>query len=409
MRTLPKMDLHSGLPYWLAINGLLGDFPALNESLPDEEIVIIGAGISGAFAAHELCRAGYRCTMLDRRLLSSGSTWASTAQLNFEPDTGMEELADRYGEAAAVRIYQSSIEAVTKVGEVLKDAGVDAGYETRDSLYVASGGKGAKQNEVEYRLRRRHSFPGELLGERELAGTYGIARRNAIVHSHAAQFDAYRAAAGLILHHAASGALKVYTRTVVTGMSCGRHRVALNTADGFRINARHVVCAPGYESESFLPKKVMKATSTYALVTGPVGPERLWKGGALIWETARPYFYMRTTGDGRLMLGGGDEPFRNARRRDALLDQKEAELMAYCADLLPNLAGLKTDFGWCGTFGETKDGLPYIGEYPGMKGVSFALGYGGNGTTFSMIAAEMIRNRLQGRKDDREGLFGFRR
>jgi glycine/D-amino acid oxidase-like deaminating enzyme len=44
-----------------------------------------------------------------------------------------------------------------------------------------------------------------------------------------------------------------------------------------------------------------------------------------------------------------------------------------------------------------------------MNGVSFALGYGGNGITFSMMAAEMIRNKLQGRKDDREPLFAFTR
>ena len=31
----------------------------------------------------------------------------------------------------------------------------------------------------------------------------------------------------------------------------------------------------------------------------------------LLWEAARPYFYLRTTEDGRLIMGGLDEPFRN--------------------------------------------------------------------------------------------------
>ena len=53
---------------------------------------------------------------------------------------------------------------------------------------------------------------------------------------------------------------------------------------------------------------------------------------------------------------------------------------------------------WCGTFSTTKDGLPFIGTWPGTKHIFFDLGYGGNGITFSMIGAQIIRNTLQGIK-----------
>ena len=409
MQKATRLDLHSGLPYWLVINGLLGDYPPLLRPLPDEDIVIIGAGISGALVAHELCTAGFRCTMLDRRLIASGSTWASTAHLNYELDVSLGDLKKKYGEAAAVRIYQASLQAVTRVGEVLRESGLDAGYEQKGSLYLASDRKGAKENKEEYILRKQHGLPVELLDEDELKAGYGIDRRNALKHDGAAQIDAYRAAFGLIRHHAESGALQVYTRTEVVKLDCGSEGVELLTATGLRIRARHVVCAPGYESDFFLPKRVMDISSTYALATQPLAEADLWKDRPLIWETARPYFYLRSTAEGRIMMGGGDVPFKNATLRDALLGRKEEELLAKCSSLFPHLKGLSADFTWCGTFGETDDGLPYIGEYPGMKGVSFALGYGGNGITFSMIAAEVIRNKLQGRKDERECLFAFRR
>lgn len=410
MSSVTKLNLHSGIPYWLAVNGLLGeDFPALSQPLPDEEVVIIGAGISGALVAHELCTAGFRCTMLDRRLLSSGSTWASTAQLNYELDVSLTELAQRYGEAAAVRAYEASLQAVTRVGEVLAAAGVDAGYERKDSLYLASDRRGAKDNEAEFKLRRQHGIPAELLDKTAVKDEYRIDRRNAIRHNRAAQLDAYRAASGIIRRHIASGALKLYTRTEVAKLKCEKDGVHLMTRNDLRIRAKHVVCAPGYESETFLPKRMMAINSTYALVTQPLPEAAFWKDKALIWESARPYFYLRGTTEGRIMLGGGDVKFKDERRRDALLEAKRDDLLAQCGQLFPHLKGLTADFSWCGTFGETDDGLPYIGEYPGMKGVSFALGYGGNGTTFSMIAAEIIRNRLQGVKDERESLFGFRR
>ncbi len=68
-----------------------------------------------------------------------------------------------------------------------------------------------------------------------------------------------------------------------------------------------------------------------------------------------------------------------------------------------------TDMSWAGTFSATADGLPFIGTYPYRPNMYFALGYGGNGITFSMIAAQIIGNLITGKKDDRTDLFGFNR
>jgi glycine/D-amino acid oxidase-like deaminating enzyme len=45
---------------------------------------------------------------------------------------------------------------------------------------------------------------------------------------------------------------------------------------------------------------------------------------------------------------------------------------------------------WCGTFGETVDGLPLIEAVPSLPHVYGAYGYGGNGITFSYLATQMI-------------------
>jgi glycine/D-amino acid oxidase-like deaminating enzyme len=347
--------------------------------------------------------------MLDRRLLSSGSTWASTAHLNYELDVNMIDLKKKYGEARAIAIYQSSVDAISSVGELLKRAGVDAAYEAKDSLYLASDKRGARSNAAECSFRKQQGISAELLDRDTLIKEYGIDRSNAIWHNKAAQLDSYRAAAGIINYHAKRGALHVYTRTEVIKMKSERNGVSLTTKNGLALKAKHVVCAPGYESMQFLPKRVVNINSTYALATQPLPQDALWKGKALIWETARPYFYLRTTAENRILMGGADEPFKDERRRDGLMREKKELLLKQCTKLFPHLEGTAADFTWCGSFGETRDGLPYIGEYPGMKGISFALGYGGNGTTFSLIAAEIIRNSLLGRKDARAPLFAFGR
>ena len=174
------------------------------------------------------------------------------------------------------------------------------------------------------------------------------------------------------------------------------------------MRCQYVVIAAGFEAGKFLPEKVMNLTSTYALVSEPVDPDYLWKGRSLIWETKEPYIYIRTTNDNRIIVGGEDEDFKDPVKRDSLLRKKTSVLEKKFRKLFPAIP-FKTEMAWCGTFSSTEDGLPYIGEWKDKEGMFFALGYGGNGITFSMNAAQMIRNSIEGKKDERYAVFGFGR
>lgn len=65
-------------------------------------------------------------------------------------------------------------------------------------------------------------------------------------------------------------------------------------------------------------------------------------------------------------------------------------------------------YRWAAAFGVTSDGLPIIGAVPGLQNVYAAMGYGGNGITFSQIAAEIISSEILGHKDSDSSLFAFR-
>ena len=75
---------------------------------------------------------------------------------------------------------------------------------------------------------------------------------------------------------------------------------------------------------------------------------------------------------------------------------------------MPDLE-FRTDFAWAGTFGETKDGLPYIGEHPDFPSAYFVLGFGGNGITFSVTGMEMVSKYLKGEAKKKKKWFRFRR
>ncbi len=401
------MDLHSGLAYWIVKNKLYDWFNPLRSDLT-VDVAVIGSGITGALVAHELCTAGITCAVFDKRTIATGSTGASTAQLQYEIDVPLCEMKGDVGEDAAVRAYHASLQSISDVEKVLRETGVRADFKRVSSVFLASDRRGLRLLEKEYADRRRHGLPVEFLTAEALFGGHHIEGRGALKNGEAAQMDCYLAATGLLKHHIKQSGLSLFSHTEIVEYQEKRGGYRLLTADGMTINCKYVVIAAGFEAGQFLPRQVMDLNSTYALVSQPVEETLLWPERSLIWETATPYFYMRTTADNRMMIGGEDVPFRNPERRDRLLRWKIKRLEKQFKEIYPEIPFV-VDMAWCGTFSSTKDGLPYIGAWPGRRRMLFALGYGGNGITFSMIAAQLIRNKLQGKKDDRERIFGFER
>ena len=103
-------------------------------------------------------------------------------------------------------------------------------------------------------------------------------------------------------------------------------------------------------------------------------PAAVWENRELIWEASDPYLYVRTTADGRVVVGGEDEDTDDEQHRDAILDAKIEVLQAKAKRLFPSL-NVAADFRWAGTFGESANGLPTIGAVPGMPNCYAVMGY----------------------------------
>ncbi len=401
------MDLYSGLPYWIVKNPLYDDYHPLSADLRTE-VAIIGSGITGALVAHELCKVGIECTVFDKRTPTTGSSAASTALLQYEIDTPLCRLVGKIGETAAVRAYHSCLQSINDLEHVFMELNISPDFMRVPSIYYASDRNGLSLIREELEIRNRFRLPVIYFSKKDLSEKYHLKAPGALVNYSSAQVDPYQAATQILRHYQEKGQLDVYTHTEITQWEEEGEGYRLVTARGTTIHCRYVVVVAGFEAGRFLPAKVMKLTSTYAILSEPVEKEYIWPGHSLIWETREPYLYIRTNNRNRILVGGEDEDFRDPVKRDHLLRKKVSVLEKKIKKLFPDLP-FRTDTAWCGTFSSTADGLPFIGAWPGKERMLFALGYGGNGITFSMIAAQLIRCKIQGIKDERESVFGFER
>jgi glycine/D-amino acid oxidase-like deaminating enzyme len=401
------MDLKSGHPYWAVKNGLLHAFPKLDRDLRCD-VAIIGAGITGAIIADELARAGHDLVVLEQREVAWGSTAASTALIQYEIDTPLAELAGFVGPRDAARAYLACADAVAQVGVLARDVG-DAGYAPARSLYYASRRGHRRALQDEFATREAIGLDVEWLDAAALEARFGIRAGGAILSTQAARIDPYRLASRLLDRLRRRG-VAVHDRTRVEHLETTSRRVVLHTGDGYRVSAAHVVVAAGYASERWLSARVARNRSTYAFVTDPQRAGTLGPlADTLVWETARPYLYLRSTPDGRLIVGGEDDAVDIPARRDRRVASKASRLCTKAGALFPHL-DFAPAFAWGGTFAETADGLPFFGPHPqyGSR-VQFAMAYGGNGITYAMLGAALLRANLERRRHPLRHLFGFAR
>lgn len=404
--------LRVGRPVWL--EGPAGRPRQSYGSLAGDcevDVAIVGGGMTGSTVAALFAETGVRVAVAEGALAGRGSTAASTALLLQEPDLGLTGLSERYGGAAARRIWEMSRNGAGELVRTMRRMRIECGLVRRDAVYYAIRGPAADALARELAMRRRAGVGGRWLTPGALRRLTGIPGRGAIVTRGNAQFDPYRASLGLLRRAADDGAL-VFERTPVRRVEQRRGGVRLVTPRG-SIAAREVVVATGYAVPGFEPLVGrFDMRHTYVLSTPPLTASQASEigfGELMAWDTERPYHYLRWTPDRRLLIGGADRPRLPGRRRAAALAAAVRELKDHFDRLLPALAGIRVERAWEGLFAEPPDGLPYIGRHRRYPHHLFALGYGGNGMTFGFLAARMLLELWRGRESTDHALFAFSR
>jgi len=397
-----EKKLRSGTSVWAG--SAKAQMHALKDSIR-ADVVIVGAGVSGAFMAHALAKRFDKIVVVDRRAPAHGSTMASTAMLQFEIDTPLTELSEKIGPSKAARAWRRSWRATQAIAKLVDEEGIRCGLRRADSLYLAGESMGSRGLEKEMKARHRAGLPGEYLDAKRLREVFGIDRTGAIFSPGATSANPVALTQGL-LQRAIRDGVSFYSPVEIKDVVATSHGVVLDTGKHF-IESKHAVFCTGYELLKGIPRKGTKITSSWAIASRPHAKLPRWLANTLIWEAANPYVYMRTTPDGRLIVGGEDEDIDLPSYRAHSMAHKTARLMAKAKKLIPNLE-FTLSRQWTGAFGESEDGLPVIDRVPDMPNCIAVLGFGGNGTIYSKIASEIAPTLLRGRADRDADIFQFR-
>ncbi|MCW3161284.1 NAD(P)/FAD-dependent oxidoreductase [Chryseobacterium oryctis] len=401
------MNLKSNEPFWLLKNGLIESYPSL-KSNEECDVLVIGAGITGSLIAHQMIEDGYKTIVIDKRELCNGSTSATTSMLQYEIDVPLFELIDKIGEKGAVESYKACSDSIDVLEKLTKKTKSKAGFKRKKSLYFASKKKDVNWLKNEFKARKKAGFPVSWLEPEDIKQKFEFENTfGAILSDQGASIDAFQFAHELFTLNVKKG-LRIFDKTEMVKVEYFKGFNIATLESGHTIKTKKIIYCIGYESKELIKEDFVDLKSTYAVVS-EIDDEKFKNiTNTLVWNTDEPYIYMRTTDDGRLLIGGGDEDFSDPKKRDQLLDKKEKEILKVLKKIKPDYH-FYTDFVWAGVFGETKDGLPYIGEHEKFKNSYFVLGFGGNGITFSVVGMEMASQFMKGKKHLLSKYFKFGR
>lgn len=388
------MKLRSNETYWLLKNGLIQSYPSLQKDVRCN-VLIIGAGITGALIAYQLSKEGYKTVLIDKRDVAMGSTSATTAMLQYEIDEPLYSLIQKV-EDAAIESYKGGVTAIRKLERIIRSIDSHCDFENKRSLYIAATKADVDWLAMEYRTRKSINLEVVWLSKRQLKNQFNINGEGGILSKAGASLDAYSLTHSLLKYSTQHYGLKVYDHSAAETIEYSASYNDVMTDNSRVIRCDHIVYATGYETQKMFKDKIVNLISTYAVISEPLSTMPISLRKTIFWNTEDPYLYLRTTPDNRILVGGADEPFKDSFKRDKLIDKKEKFLAESARKLIPSVK-LIPDFSWAGTFGSTKDALPYIGPHPDYPRSYFLLGFGGNGITFSVTGMDILSDALSGK------------
>ncbi|MFC3800339.1 NAD(P)/FAD-dependent oxidoreductase [Cohnella sp. GCM10012308] len=400
------LPLHFGSLLWPSAGGEPGRYPPFSGTSERCDVLIVGGGLTGTLVGSALAAAGLSVVLIDEGQIGSGSSAASTGLLQYSNDIMLTDLLSQLGDNRAVQFYSACKSAVERLCQLAETLPEDVAFKRRSSLYFASSAADVPKLKKEYETLRANGFSVDWLEEADIRAIFPFAKPAAIVTNGDGEVNPHRMAIRLAEQAEGRGA-RVYERTALRSVEGPKGDLLCHTSGG-TIKASSVIYAVGYQPEiAGVGGLGVKLARTYAIATRIVPSLADWHQRWLLWETARPYLYARTTRDSRIVFGGFDEDIRMPVTSQSDLDKNAKQLLEEARKLFPELS-LETEFAWNATFGESNDNLPWIGEDPERPGRYAALGYGGNGAVYSMLASEVLLDAVQGIAHPLDDLVGLR-
>jgi hypothetical protein len=350
-------------------------FPATNATGTTYDVLIAGGGITGITTALLLQKAGKNCLLAEAHNLCFGTTGGTTSHINTFLDTSYDIIQSDFGTEATQLIAKATNQSRELFKQHVAEYNIDCDFEEKNGyLYAVDEQQAIKLDKI-YQASKEAGVAIDYVQDIPLS----IPFVKAVVYSQQAQVHPTRYVQALAKAFTNLGGM-IVENCPVESFDSEDEILSIKTGQG-TIKAKALIWAthipPGINLLHFrnAPYRSYAIAVTLNNNAYPDG---------LAYDMFDPYHYYRTQnvdGTNYLIVGGEDHKTGHEKNTDACFN----ELIAHTRKYFDVAA---VTHRWSSQYFEPSDGLAYIGHLPGNpNNVYVATGYGGNGITYSHIAA----------------------
>lgn len=354
--------------------------------------IVVGAGFAGLSAGYFAGNAGERVLILDKGTGTENASFASTAEMNHDPDVDWESVIDRFGVARARDIWRLTEQAIVLLTAFAHRPNAEH-FETKRVPAHLFSSRHATDHVLQhkYDVYKKLGVPVVLeatpcslhpsFTAALTLGGDGRTNNQALLRT--------------LAHVVRTQGGRILRKCEVVGIDTSGSIPRVVTKSGDAYQGRRIHIATGDQAIAGVRALPIERRRTFVLKYRRQQMPALFRS-SIMWDVDEPFHYIRSFAGTDVWIGGEDMAERDVT---AALETRAFKRLR---DFATNTLGVDVSFtehgAWSGTFFPTKRSLPYIADDP-HEPISYSVGFGGSGLLMSFISgylhAEWRQKRLR--------------